>query len=267
MFAKQIQEATLLAKPYGQVFTAVDGHPAMVVQYVPAGGTGGAAATCEVITATGLTFQVDAANPAGADAIGTAAGSVAFATYTTMGAVADYINSRPAWRCYLVGALRADASASKLLTAGATSCIGDTGYTIYHDASSTDHGSFAISGERFINNGIGGHLTDADDGVINELMAASINVGITGTSPQIAFYYEKQQGTTVQSGPIYTMADDTLEEIGVLDPNTPIITAPIGYRLVGRVSVATTYDDIARFEVLGRSIVLRNNRIVASKNW
>jgi len=261
----QIEEMERVAAPYMQSFSDVDGHPAMVVQYVPKGGTGATAATCQVVVATGLTFTVGGTTPAGTDAIG-ASGVVSFDTYTTMGTLADYINGHTAWRCYLVGALWADASKSKLLVAAATSCIGATGYTIYHDASATDHGSFAISGERFINNGLNGHIKDVD-GCRNSLCWANINVGITGSTPQIAFYFEKQKGTTVQSSFTRVMVDDTLEEIGVVNPMLPVLTAPTGYRIVGRVSVATTYDDIALFEVGGKSVFLDGSYIVTKQNW
>lgn len=258
----QLKEQTA---PYMQTFTSVDGHVAAIVQYVPDGGDGGSAATCQVVTATGLVFTVDAATPAGNDAIGSS-GTVAFATYTTLGALSDYINGLPAWRMILVGGLRADASASKLLTAPATSCIGANGLNIYFDASSTKHGSFAISGERFVNNGLNGHIKDAD-GCSNILCWANINVGLTGTSPQIAFYFEKQKGTTVQSSLTRVMADDTLEEIGVTQPMLPEIEAPIGYRIVGRVSAGTSYDDIALFEVGGKSVFVDGSYVVTQKNW
>jgi hypothetical protein len=266
---KQILEAEAAASPYSQAFTDVDGSPAMVVQCVPDNGDSITAATLQVVTATGLTILINGAAPAGTNAIG-ASGVVAFATYTTLGAVRDALNSTRVYRAYLVGGLRADTSASKLLTASAASILGDTGLTIYHDASSTDHFSFAISGERFVNNGVNGHITDAigkNGGYRNSLLAANINMGITGASPQIQFHFEKQQGTTVQASVTRVMVDDTLEEIGTENPMIPYLTAPIGYRLVGRVSVATTVDDIATFDVLGKSADLTGAYHVTEKNW
>lgn len=266
----QIMKAVAAATPYGQAFSDVDGHPALVVQHVPSGGTGATAATADCATATDLTFQVDGTDPAGLDAIGDSSGVVAFATYTTMGALKDYIDGLSAYRAYLVGGLRADASASKLLTAGAASCFGDTGLTFYHDASSTDFGSFAISGERFVNNGPNGHITDAvgkNGGYLNSLMVANINVGITGATPLLNIYAEKQAGTTVQTLDTRVMVDDTLEAVGTESPDVPYIQAPIGYRLVGRVSVATTYDDIATFTVLGKCADLYGNGMVVKQNW
>lgn len=266
MHWRQVQAAREMARPYGQTFSDVDGHPAMVVQYVPDLGTGGAAATCQVVSATSLTFQVDSANPAGNDAIGNASGQVLFSAYTTMGAVADYINGLRAWRCYLDGALRADASASKLLTAAAASCIGSNGMTIYHDASSTKHGSFAISGEKFLTNGINGHVKDWDDQVENDLLHCYINIGVTD-GPTFTWYAERQDRTSVQTLGAETLADDTLIECGANLKTIPYISAPRGYRLIGRAAATTTYDDIAAFHVLGRSVVPSGSRMVTEKNW
>ena len=152
-------EEEMIARPYGLSFSDVDGFPQAIVQYVPSGGTGATAATCEVVSATSLTFQVGATDPAGTDAIGDSSGVVAFATYTTMGALKDYVDGLSAWRMILLGAKRADASAAKLLTAGAASCLTDKGLRIYGDASATDHISFCISGEKFVNSGASGVKT------------------------------------------------------------------------------------------------------------
>jgi len=259
-------EQEMIARPYGQSFSDVDTHVALIVQYVPSEGTGGTAATAAVTSASNITFTVDGAAPAGDDAIG-ASGVVAFATYTTLGAVRDYINGQKAWRCILHAGLRADASASKLLTAGATSCLTAKGLPIYFDASATDHGSFAISGERFDNYGKGGHFKEK--GVCwNTLLTASINVGLTGGSPQIAFYFEGQEASeAVQTAHTRVMADDTLEEIGAANPFVPYLQAPKGYRIVGRVSAATTYDDIATFNVLGKSAYVDGSKMITETPW
>ena len=256
-----------MARPWAQSFSAVDTFPQAIVQYVPDGGTGGTAATCQVVTATGLTFQVDAANPAGADAIGTAAGVVAFATYTTMGALKDYVDGLTAWRMILLGAKRADASASKLLTAGATSCITASGLRIFGDASTTDHISFAITGERFVNNGLSGHIKERG-ACWNTLLSASLNVGLTGGTPQIEFSFEGQRASdAIQVAHSLVMVDDTLEEIGVANPSVPYLQAPLGFRIIGRVSVATTVDDIAKFEVLGKSAYINGEQLIDRPPW
>jgi len=255
-----------MARPWAQSFSDVDGFPQMLVQYVPDGGTGGAAATAAVTSATNITFLVDTAAPAGTDAVG-ASGVVAFATYTTMGAVADAINGTTAWRCILLGAKRADASATKLLTAGATSCRTASGLRIYGDASATDHISFAITGERFVNYGLNGHVKESKR-CWNTLLSASLNVGLTGGTPQIEFSFEGQRASEViQVAHSLVMADDTLEEIGVANPSVPYLQAPLGFRIIGRVSVATTVDDIAKFEVLGKSAYINGEQMIDRPPW
>ena len=255
-----------MARPWAQVFSDVDGFPQMLLQYVPDGGTGGTAATAAVTTGTDITILIDGEVPAGKDAIG-ASGVVAFATYTTLGTLRDVLNSTPAYRCILLGGLRADASATKLLTAGAASIMTDSGLRIYGDASATDHISFAITGERFVNNGLDGHVKERG-ACWNTLLAASLNVGLTGGSPQIIFYFEGQRASdAVQTAFSLVMVDDTLEAIGTDNPSVPYLQAPLGFRIVGRVSVATTVDDIAKFAVLGKSAYMNGEQLIDRPPW
>ncbi|MHC4464894.1 MAG: hypothetical protein ACYS30_26215, partial [Planctomycetota bacterium] len=108
MHLKQVQEARALAKPIAHVFTGVDTFPAFVMQAVPNGGTGFTAATVAFVQGGDMTILVDAAAPAGADAIGTAGViDTSAAAYDTCGELMDYINSKTPYRMYLVGARRA----------------------------------------------------------------------------------------------------------------------------------------------------------------
>ena len=270
---KQISEARSLALPYGQSFQDYDGHPIMQVQYVPDAGTGATAATMDVAVATDLTFQVGGTDPAGKDAIGSSSGVVLFSSYATLGALVDYINGRQAWRAYLIGGLRADASASKLLVKGATSCIGATGLTIYGDASANKHGSFAISGERFISNSEDDHGKDWEDQCENSLIYIRTAVGATDAG-LLTIYAEKQTGTSVQTLYSEVFVDDAELVQGVGNGeslNQAWLTAPRGYRLVGRITGvggAATYDDsIVDYQITGKSAVLKGDRFVDSKNW
>ena len=63
------------------------------------------------------------------------------------------------------------------------------------------------------------------------------------------------------------MADDTLEEIGVANPSVPYLQAPLGMRIIGRVSVATTVDDIATFNVLGKSAYIKGDVQISGPPW
>lgn len=264
---QQISEARSLALPYGQAFSSVDAHPQIQVQYVPDLGTGGTKATCKTTTATGLVFDVDDTTVAGKDAIGTD-GALTFANYATMGALVDAINGSQAWRAILRGGLRADASDNNLL-AGDASCIGAEGLAIYGDADPIDHGSVAISGERFINNGINGHVKDWDDQCENSLCFYRIDVGATGDGT-ITIYAEKQNSTSVQTLYSETYANDAENTRGVSTAetaNSAWLTAPRGYRMVVRMKAATSYDDIVAFNVLGKTAVLKGDRFISNGLW
>jgi len=267
MHANQIVEARKLATPTVLNITAVDEGPYMVVQYVPDLGTGGAAATVTVATAaTTITFQVDAAAPANADAIGNSTGEIITtqSTYDTMGELVDYINGRQAWRAYLVGALRAD-TPTHLLNFSAASCFGATGKVMYGDNSDSLDVSLAISGERFVNNGINGHVKDWDDQCENSLEYGAFTV--TCASPAVLRYYSGRQGSTeTQLMDDILLTTTVMKEQGEANPSLPWIQAERGERLVIRVvglspaSPAT----VPTIHVIGTTAVLSGSRIVTS---
>lgn len=57
--------------------------------------------------------------------------TVTFATYTTIGAVADQINTTGRWSCVVLDALRSQASASTLVDGAITSGTDELGNTVY----------------------------------------------------------------------------------------------------------------------------------------
>lgn len=247
--------------------TMTDLVPAMVVQYVPDKGTGGTAATAAVTAATDITFTVDSAAPTGLDAIGTS-GVVDFATYTTMGTLRDYINGLGPWRCHLLGSLRADASASKLLAAGATSCIGATGLTIFQDSSALGLWRLPISACRFVNNGIGGHITDEDEQALNYLYGLTYHINLAtaaGSTLKIYSCSQTADGSAIYSASI-TAADDVLTNLGY--NGLPIHQSVQGERLIielddaGTVSTQTSITYAA-----AKTVCLKSGRLISSKCW
>lgn len=269
MNTDQVLKAVKAATPYTVNVAAADVDPAMIVQYVPQLGTGGTAATCEVTSGTDLQFLVDTAAPAGDDAIGVA-GAITEATYTTLGAMADAINGTKAWRARLVGALRADSSDTKLLTAGPTSCIGDQGLPIYHDSSATGFVSLAVTGERFVTNGPNGHFSDdgnarCNDKCINKIMSMSLNLNITGTWSW-QYHFEKQIGTTVQAGQSITgLTDATAYTYGDANHASPYLEAPLGYRIVVRLTGTTV--TAATCNILGKSAYVNGSHMVLTRGY
>ncbi len=269
MHTSIVKEARDLAVPYTLTLAAVDTAGQAVVQYIPSLGTGAAAAECAVTTATDLTFLTGpagaATTPAGADAIGTA-GVILFSAYTTMGALADYVNSFQAWRMYLTGALRADASAAKLLVKSTTSCIGANGLTIFADTSAAEHHDVTISGEKFVSNGRSGHLKDWDHQCENRLIRFSLD--IDGTGDCVITMYSGKQGSTETS--MYTIAlpDNTLTERGMdLPVGSFFKAAKRGERLILRVSHATDIGtDLTAFQITGQTAVLTGAHVITEGN-
>jgi len=271
----QFNEAWALAPLLTHVQSAVDKTPAMVLQYVPANGTGGAAATCQVETTT-MTFLVDGATPAGADVIGTSGIiDTSNASYNTLGELCDYIDGRQAFRAYLVGALRAD-KCSMLLAAAANSCMGDTGLTLYFDTSDNfasitggagtgEQVSTAISGERFVNNGINGHQKDADSHCENALLYADIEATFTGTGAVTIFSGLQGSDETLLVNDVLTST--TAKTYGATNPVDIFIKSKRKERLVVRASTTTAFTSIQSFIVQGKTAVLSGDHFMDTLNY
>lgn len=271
MYLRQIEEARALATPVTQNITTTDTDPAIVIQYVPALGTGASAATIAMETASQtLTFQVGGSDPAGLDDIGNTSGEIVVtgSAYDTMGELVDYINGRSAWRAYLVGALRSDLP-SNLLLKTATSCIGANGLTFYSDTSTNLGISLAISGEKFVSNGINGHVKDFEDECENEMLYGSFNVTCV-SAPHILYYTGKQGSTEtlITASKLLTSASATLE--GEEIPTGPFIQSTRGQRLIMRCISPSAADPAltaATITIVGKTTVLKNDRIVSEQNW
>jgi hypothetical protein len=280
MYRNQIEEARALATQIGHSFSADNTFPVIVIQYVPDLGTGAAAASITYRSTTpdstgGFLALVDAAAPAGKDLFRNAAGTLDIKAARTLGRVLDAFNANSAWRAYLVGGLRTDTTSTCLgLLAGllSKSVIGDNGATWYSNnadkaGTGVNTGNFlsvAISGEKFVNNGINGHVKDADDQCENVLHYAGINLDFT-TSAVVSFYSASQQGCT-RIGPNPALTDATLMEFGATDPTDPYLKAKRGERLVVRVRTATLAAT-TKFDVVGSTAVFANDRIVDEKNY
>ena len=269
MHLKQIEEARALANPVPHNFVAVDTLPWMVVQYVPARGTSGTSASIAYIVASSMTFLVNSATPAGADVIG-ASGVIltSSSTYDTMGELVDYINGRSAWRAYLVGALRADNS-SLMLAKSATACSGANGLTFYADSSASGEHSFAISGEKFVNNGKSGHVTDAGDACENAMLYGAFTVTNASTIG-LKYYSGKQGDTETQIGSTVAVTSATLKEQGEANWSVPFVQAIRGQRLIMRlIDTSTTVAELTSpaIHAVGKTAVLANDRVVDAVNY
>jgi hypothetical protein len=195
-----------------------------------------------------------------------------------MGELVDYINSRLAWRAYLVGALRADVPSCLLVVAAgaATLCSGDNGYTLLGESSGYTGSastlgntiSLAISGEKFVTNGINGHVTDAADEVENSLVYGSFNVTAASAGMRLKYYTGAQGSTEVQLGSDVTVLTATQKEQGEANWDETFIQAVRGERLIIRLNNQSAGAlTVPAIETLGKSVVLKNDRIVDAVNY
>lgn len=266
---ESINTARSIATPVPQVITAVNTGPWMVVQYVPSLGTGATAATMAIDAGSDtLTFTVGATTPAGADVIGNTTGLIlttADAT-STMGEVVDKINAAQAWRAYLVGALRSD-DAGTLQTLSSATAMGANGITCYGDTSATKEISLAISGEKFVNNGRSGHVTDWDSQCENMMLYGSFK--LNGLSLNVIRYYTGKQGSTeVQIASDVNTTSASAKEQGENSLAETFVEATRGHRLVIRViGVSNTAPSVPTIQVVGKTAVLDGSRIVTEDNY
>lgn len=265
MFQKQLEEARSLAMPIPHNFSGVDTFPAFVIQAVTFPDDEISAATLAFVQGGDMTLLVDAAAPTGKWAFGTAGVlDTSAAAYDTVGELYDYIKGIRGLRMYLVGARRSTTMA-KILAKTAASCFGDNGLTFYFDASASDEGAVAISGEKFVNNGINGHVTDWDSQCENSLCNLNITCGLTGNG-NLKIYSGKEGATEVEMLS-FAMTDDTNINKGLDQPDAPWATAPRGHRLIVSVQATTSLDDIAICDITGKTAVVKNDRIVTEKNY
>lgn len=258
----QIEEARLLATPIAQNFTADDTCPAIIIQHVPSLGTGGTSASFTLANDS-LQFLVDSASPAGKDLIGTTGKIGLTTTYNTMGLLADYINGFIAWRAILLGCLRS-MTAVGLLDKASVVCSNANGAKIFIDTTDYDEHYFCISGERFVDNGVYGHIKDADDEVVNYLMYGSFLV--SGDSDDLSLtYYSGKQGvaeTTIRAAESLTLG--TATEHGEENNTMPFVEAKRGERLVIGITTASDAIGTPTVDIVGKSVVFNNSRIVTA---
>lgn len=261
---KQILEAKELAPTLSHAFAATaDICPAFLFQYVPDGGDSGAACTAAHVQGTSFTVLVDGAAPTGNDAIGTA-GVIdpSAAAYDTVGEFCNYVNSLRAYRAVCL--CRPETPMANVLAKSATSCLTDNGLVFYLDTSVADTTyiwSAPITGTMLENYGLAGLKSDIDDHCVNRFHYAQVNHNFSSASNWYLYIFKQgdTSSTQVISG---ALTDATLTNVGNnSQPKEPWYEAPEGYTLVfeERGDAAT---GMAVFNVLGSTVVRRNNRVV-----
>jgi len=267
MYDRQLVEAIERAFPVAHSVTADDVSPGFVVQYVPELGTGATAATA-AYDGTDMTFTTAGTTPAGNDAIGTD-GVLSLGTYTTIGALQDIVNASRCYRMYLGTCVRADLTATAILTKTATSIIGKNGLTFYIDTSavvqSAKYGwGFPVSGEKFVSNTATGWLKDWDAQCVNILDYLAFEQ--SAATGGFLYVYQGRQGVTEEVIWKHTTVDATLKEINASLSKEIGLMSPLGYRLIPRFEGdASTTATI--FNGRGRTAVMNGAFAVSEKNY
>lgn len=150
-----------------------------------------------VVSATGITLADDAATT----------GSLAFATYTTLGALVDKINSYSRWEARILDGLRATSTASSVLIPNsAVTAVDENGesvYKVFIDNSVNDSIFFRASMDR-------GVLKDDNARTKTELPLGGHRVKINGIR-----YRVNVSGATLNGVRIYEFDSKTLAETQV----------------------------------------------------
>lgn len=267
MNMQQIEEARALATPVTHNITANDTCPAIVIQYVPEMGSASTNTASFTLANDSFQFLVNGATPSGVDVIGVSGKvDVSSSTYDTMGELVDHINGKQAWRAYLVGCLRST-TAVGLLAKTSTRCDNANGVTVYGDTSDYKDWFIAVSGEKFVNNGKNGHVTDWDDKVENALMYGNYSFASESNGVTLQYYTGKQGETETALTGTESIAESSTVTHGEENCDQPYIKATLGHRLIVKINQASSDIGTPSLNVTGRSAVYRANRVVNEKNY
>ena len=186
----------------------------------------GTAAVTSVVTTTGTAIVLtDATNTVTADFAGTL-------SLGTLGAVADYINAQPNWKCKIVDGLRTTLTTANNLvgaptTATLTSKDGEMSYDINLNTTTTFTFPIRCSYDRTAGNikPKGGHRVKlvGFDYVINVGTAAANKVRIYETDPVALTETQIWQGASVQSTTTVTSLDFSKAPITAKEGNDLVV--------------------------------------------
>lgn len=243
MNRKQAQTAQALRKAIGRRVVA-DGGVALRVRYVGAGESAPDYADAVLVSATALTLSV---NGTGDSTVGSS-GALAFATYTTLGALVDAINLSSNWEAEIVAGLRTDAvNGSELLARSTSTFRPYVSLDLFWDSSDggvagIDYllepaGPFATAAQR-AQHRVGFKRVKA---LVNSSGGETIQIIVYELKPDKA----ASQGIRFQDG----AADNTAYDSGSL--NEPMANADYGNSLLVRFRGTGWQDAAAYLEVQG----------------
>lgn len=223
---------------------AADQGVALRIRYVGSGESSSAYADAVLVSATSLTLSVNGV----ADSTVGASGVLAFATYTTLGALVDAINLSSNWDAKIVAGLRSDAVNGSELLARSTSA-----FRPYNEVQlfwdSSDNGVLGID-----------FLLEPADAFARPEQQAAHRVGFKqllarvntsgGESIQIYVYeLAPDKAAVLRTLAQYTAADDTVLDSGLVEE--PVAHAAWGNSILVRFRGTGWVDSASYLRVFG----------------
>ncbi len=188
-----------------------------------------------LVSATSLTLKINGA----ADTTVGASGVLAFATYTTLGALEDAINASGNWQAQIVGGLRSDSISSSQLLARSTST-----FRMFQEISLKWDSSVHLGLEVALEAGL--PFANLIPGLLEQRLKhrvkfqrAVVKNDNSGDALTLNVYQVEKDGTTTTLA-TYAAADATEYDTGV---DAPMISADFGKKILVRFSGASTFSD------------------------
>lgn len=243
MNTTQAQVAKAIEKAVGSRIVADQGV-AFRIRYVGTPESAAGYADAVLVSATSLTLSVNGV----ADSTVGASGVVAFATYTTLGAVVDAINLSSNWQAEIVAGLRSDAVNGSELLARSTSTFRPF-VTVELPWDSSDGGVLGLdvllepgeafgSADRAVQHKVG--LTRVI-GLVNTSGGESINI--------TAYELKPDKAAVFKTLATFIAADNTEKDSGATE--VPLVEAGFGNSILVRFRGTGWVDSGAYLGVLG----------------
>lgn len=241
MYDRQAQTAKALAKAIGARVVA-DGGVALRIRYVGSPESSQDYADAVLVSATSLTLSVNGS----ADTTVGSAGVLAFATYTTLGALVDAINLSANWEAEIVGGLRTDSTGSSVLLARSTSTFRPyLSLNLYWDSSAASKITYLLEpAEAFATEG---QVKQHRVGI--KRVQGLVNTSDSGTWDATVYEVAPDRASALKTVLDADTADNTALDTGAVDE--PIHHADYGNSLLVVITDGSWSDTGAYLDVAG----------------
>lgn len=196
------------------------------------------------VSATSLTLSIDGT----ADATVGTAGVLAYATYTTLGALVDAINLSANWKAEIVAGLRTDAiNGSELLARSTSTFRMHQVVNIYADSS--DSGVYKVGILLEPNEAFENVVTDLKGRVGLVRHRSLVNTGSGEATTITAYELKPDKASAYKTLGVWAGADNTEKDSGQTD--LPIVQADFGNSILIEVTSTGWADSGAYLDVQG----------------